>query len=238
MISKCIVTSSWDDGHAFDLKLSRVLLKYGLQGTFFIPLHYLKHKLSKDDLIYLSEHFEIGSHTLTHPSLTEIPIREAEKEIVESKKKLEDLLRKQVYGFAYPKGLHNYEIVQTVQKANYEYARDLTYSTIISDPYKIGPSIHVYPYLQLRKIVRLVFEVKNFTLRGFSKKNWLDWARFIFDCVYATGGVYHLFGHSWEIENFGLWNDLEEILSYISNRKDVLYITNHEMVRQCHRLSL
>lgn len=33
----CIVTTSWDDGQTFDEKLSSLLLKYGVKGTFYIP---------------------------------------------------------------------------------------------------------------------------------------------------------------------------------------------------------
>ena len=37
-------------------------------------------------------------------------------------------------------------------------------------------------------------------------------AEIFLDKVEKHGGCFHLWGHSWEIEEKGLWNDLEEIL--------------------------
>lgn len=49
--------------------------------------------------------FEIGAHSITHRPLTEIPPAEAEREIAESKKTIEDRLGRPVKTFAYPFGL-------------------------------------------------------------------------------------------------------------------------------------
>ena len=35
--STCI-TTSWDDGHPLDLRVAELLAKYGLQGTFYVPM--------------------------------------------------------------------------------------------------------------------------------------------------------------------------------------------------------
>ena len=58
--------------------------------------------------------------------------------------------------------------------------------------------------------------------------NWLDLARGLFDSVLQEGGVWHLYGHSWEIEEFDLWDDLKQILEYVSGRDGVLYLSNGE----------
>ena len=47
---------------------------------------------------------QIGSHTLTHPHLSQIPVSEAREEIFSSKKKLEDLFGIRVKHFCYPYG--------------------------------------------------------------------------------------------------------------------------------------
>jgi peptidoglycan/xylan/chitin deacetylase (PgdA/CDA1 family) len=46
----------------------------------------------------------IGSHTLTHPWLTEVTLEEARHEIAKSKACLEDRIGKPVHLFAYPGG--------------------------------------------------------------------------------------------------------------------------------------
>jgi hypothetical protein len=42
-------------------------------------------------------------------------------------------------------------------------------------------------------------------------------------------GVWHLWGHSWEIEQFKLWKSLEKILGSLKNRK-ATYCTNEELL--------
>lgn len=60
-----------------------------------------------------------GSHTLTHPNLTKIPIEIAEKEIKDSKVLLEKKLLRKVDYFCYPKGYFNEKVIKTVQNAGY-----------------------------------------------------------------------------------------------------------------------
>jgi peptidoglycan/xylan/chitin deacetylase (PgdA/CDA1 family) len=85
------VVTSWDDGHFLDLELSRLLRRYKAKGTFFIPSrHILKEqKLDKNDLNYLAPHFEIGTHTVSHPRLANLSFEEAEREINEGKDELD-----------------------------------------------------------------------------------------------------------------------------------------------------
>jgi hypothetical protein len=59
-------------------------------------------------------------------------------------------------------------------------------------------------------------------------KSWIELSKLLFDSTMQESGVFHLYGHSWEIDELGLWNDLEKILDYICNRKNVLYLPNSE----------
>jgi len=63
--------------------------------------------------------FEIGSHTVTHRNLTDIPAHEALHEIAASKHLLEQQLNTPVVSFAYPRGRHHEEIVRQVRKSGY-----------------------------------------------------------------------------------------------------------------------
>lgn len=68
--------------------------------------------------------------------------------------------------------------------------------------------------------------------------NWVECGRRLFDVVLREGGVWHIFGHSWEIAELGLWGDLERLLDYIAGREGVLYLSNGETLRslcQQHR---
>jgi len=66
-----------------------------------------------------------GAHTVNHPILTRIPLDEAKWEIEESKKRLEEILEKEVSGFCYPNGGaddFNEEVEGVVRRAGYSYA--------------------------------------------------------------------------------------------------------------------
>ncbi len=65
--------------------------------------------------------FEIGSHSLTHPRLTEIGRDEAWDEISRSRICLEILLNAPVHSFAYPYGLLNGELKELVCQAGYAF---------------------------------------------------------------------------------------------------------------------
>jgi hypothetical protein len=64
--------------------------------------------------------------------------------------------------------------------------------------------------------------------------NWVELGKRLFDSVLQNGGIWHLWGHSWEIEELGLWKDLEEMLDYVRKREGVSYIPNWELIpRSC-----
>ena len=44
------------------------------------------------------------------------------------------------------------------------------------------------------------------------------------------GGVYHLWGHSWEVDARGDWGRLERVLGYIAGRPQVAYVANHDVI--------
>jgi peptidoglycan/xylan/chitin deacetylase (PgdA/CDA1 family) len=63
-----------------------------------------------------------GSHTLTHPFLTRIPYKHAQREIRLSKDIIEQKIGKPVTTFAYPSGNFDSEIKRIVKDAGYSAA--------------------------------------------------------------------------------------------------------------------
>jgi hypothetical protein len=63
-------------------------------------------------------------------------------------------------------------------------------------------------------------------ISGFKSGDWLAAARRGFEHVAHTGGMWHLWGHSWEIEEHGLWDDLAELLAFVGGRDSVQYLPN------------
>jgi peptidoglycan/xylan/chitin deacetylase (PgdA/CDA1 family) len=71
---------------------------------------------------WLAAGHEIGSHTLTHPWLTRLPVAEAREEITASRKKLEDVFGRPIEHFCYPYGDWNETVRDLVAEAGYRTA--------------------------------------------------------------------------------------------------------------------
>ncbi len=77
------------------------------------------------------EGVSIGSHTLTHPDLSTLSIKQAKVEIYESKQRLEQEIGKTVRFFAYPYGrpvFKDKKIMDIVRDSGYEYAFSTRFS--------------------------------------------------------------------------------------------------------------
>lgn len=122
-VKPIIVT--FDDGYRDNYKSAfPILEKYNFQATIFIITNnvgwenYLTWDMIKE--MYNSGLIEIGAHTISHPKLTEIPLAQAEKEIGESKKIIQDELGVPVDFFCYPSGLRNQKIIELTKKYGYK----------------------------------------------------------------------------------------------------------------------
>jgi len=93
---------------------NRWMWQRGFPKRAIISKHHLR-ELSQEGMC-------IGSHTCTHPRLTEITSQEITEELQKSKKELEDIIGKKVNNFAYPYGLFNKTIQNLVEKSGYQSA--------------------------------------------------------------------------------------------------------------------
>jgi peptidoglycan/xylan/chitin deacetylase (PgdA/CDA1 family) len=79
--------------------------------------------MSWDQIRRLAEAgWEIGSHTCSHPKLTEIDAAEVATELGRSKQACEQELQRGCTSLAYPFGLHNRAVVELAASAGYEAA--------------------------------------------------------------------------------------------------------------------
>lgn len=235
MNKKVFVTTSWDDGHKLDLKVARLLGKYRLKGTFYVSPNNRQWKrkdlLKDNQVVKLSRDFEIGAHTMTHPELDTVSTGVAKKEILESKKHLEKLVVKPVVSFCYPRGKYNKQVEEIVRKLGFTSARTLkTYQfNFSSNLFASGTTIHAYKhYSDIIKIAKF----SEYNLKKILRN--MDWeflAKEMFDWVLENGGVYHLWGHSWEVDRNNDWRRLERVLSYVGTNKDIEYIENKDLVK-------
>lgn len=79
--------------------------------------------LSKENILEMLENkMEFGSHTMSHPDLTTIILKDAIQEIINSKKIISNLTSKKEIPFAYPFGgqkTYNKDIIKTLKENNF-----------------------------------------------------------------------------------------------------------------------
>lgn len=251
-MKKTILTTSWDDGHSKNLKLVEVLNKYKLRGTFYVDKKDRDngYNQSEDEIIEISLTQEIGAHSLTHPDLTKIDLNQIKREIFGSKEWLENLISKPVRVFAYPFGFYNEEIKKTLKEAGFIGARTVKSFNcqFPKDFFAWNPTIHIYPYPFRKRdaktfhwsfhlldpLQRNFFGFIKWRLPFTAYSSWFNLARATFDSVCENGGIWHLWGHCFEIEKYNMWQDLEKIFEYVANQKKVLYLTNSQVLEKIY----
>jgi peptidoglycan/xylan/chitin deacetylase (PgdA/CDA1 family) len=76
--------------------------------------------MSETELRSLPDAISVGSHTLTHPSLTALDADRAREEIVGSRRRLEEILLRPVTLFSFPHGHFNDALIQQCREAGYD----------------------------------------------------------------------------------------------------------------------
>lgn len=238
-------TTSWDDGDILDIRLANLLSRYGIKGTFYITKNYRPDRLSESDIRNISKEHEIGAHTLTHPDLRTLTPEKLREEISGSKQWLEGVLNSEILLFCYPRGFYNDTVVTAVKNAGFLGARTTQHGSVssINDPFQIPTSVQVYPF-PFRKIDSKHFywsklfepfiqrsrALKVIGVSFFFMTSWLRSTTAAFDAAQKNGNTFHLWGHSWEIEKYNMWNDLEKFLRYVAKNQNCKNVTNRETI--------
>lgn len=240
--NKVIITTSWDDGHPLDWKLAELLKKYDIPATFYVPVKNVEREcMNPQQMVEIAQSFDIGGHTCHHYDLTRISLKEAEREIVEGKKRLEGIIGKELLSFCYPRGKFNGEIVNAVKGAGFTVARTTRLLTRrIKDPFRIGTTVHVQDHWTGPYINQVIMSLDKDMLRFMLRNNlfFKRWDRIAIDTlnfVIENGGVWHLWGHSWEIEDNNNWGRLEEVLRITSSlSKKARKVDNSQLTEYCN----
>lgn len=242
-----IVTTSWDDGHPLDVRLADLLCKYGISGTFYVPLKYKRHDTIKNKEICHIRNIgmEVGSHTLTHSVLTKLPSQRVFEELIESKKSLENILGETVLSLCYPKGKFNSMLRSYVIKAGYKLARTTASFRIEEnfDPFCMPVTLQFFQHSWITQIRHALKDknlagIKNWTIFCKMESDLNKLSDLFFNHALKQGGIFHIWGHSWELEKFGLWGLLENVFRRISNRQGVYYLTNLQALDMVTNLAI
>jgi peptidoglycan/xylan/chitin deacetylase (PgdA/CDA1 family) len=134
------VAVTFDDGCETDLiAAAPILAELGFSGTFYITVGFLDKPgfLTRKQLRELSDlGYEIGSHSWTHPYLSDLPDPELEHEIAGSRRELEQMIGRPVWHFSCPGGRWNQRVARSVQQAGY---RSMTISRVSANTAQTNP---------------------------------------------------------------------------------------------------
>lgn len=235
--SGLIVTTSWDDGHPSDLRLAELLASHGLAATFYVtPRNHERAVLSESGIRELAESFEIAAHSLTHATLTLLESRKLEEEVSGSKKRLEDIAGASVSMFAYPKGIHNARVRRCVARSGFRGARTVAefYTSPGRDRWRLPTTVEAAAHGVLRRVLRGLRRGDPPDPSGAIQLRpgirWSEIGRTSFERARETGGIWHLWGHSWVLDEQDLWEELVGVLETVGSADGVRYMTNGELI--------
>jgi peptidoglycan/xylan/chitin deacetylase (PgdA/CDA1 family) len=240
------ITTSWDDGHPLDARVAELLAKYDLPGTFYVPKTAEFGTMSTAQLQELSSAFEVGAHTLRHVILTSISDQVARDEIVNSKSWVEDTTGLPCRMFCPPSGRYSSRDLEMIRGAGFIGMRSVALLSLERPRAKSGlvvlpTSIQAHPHslatYAKNTIKRAAFKnLWRYALRGPSS-DWVKLAESLLHHSLEHGGVFHLWGHSWELQETCQWQRLEEVLRFISQFNDKTDRVNNCQVCQAHEVN-
>jgi peptidoglycan-N-acetylglucosamine deacetylase len=234
--NQIIVTTSWDDGYALDIRIAELLEKYNIEGTFYVPIRNSEHKVMESNILTeISKKHEIGGHTVNHIYLNTLGESEANNEITECRNMLQDKLGKNIDAFCYPGGKYSERDIKLVKEAGFLFGRTTEFFHTELKPVDniMHTSMQVFNHssvVLIRHCLKNTFLTPIFNYRFFYKgnRNFSALADMVLLNLVKSGGVFHLWGHSWEIEKYGLWKEFESVLTVLSAHKEISYMNNTE----------
>jgi peptidoglycan/xylan/chitin deacetylase (PgdA/CDA1 family) len=117
------IVLTFDDGCESDLTVAApILRKANFGATFYITVGYLGrpgYMVARQVRELSDAGFEIGSHSMTHPYLSDLTEAQINREIVDSKLQLEEMIGRPVHHFSCPGGRWNPKVAEVARRAGY-----------------------------------------------------------------------------------------------------------------------
>ena len=227
-VKKKAITFSYDDGVTQDIRLIELLNKYGLKCTFNLNSELLSqkgmliregqrishYKVHPQDVKDIYDGHEVAVHTLTHPNLTRCDDAEVIRQVETDRLNLSRLVGYEVVGMAYPcGGVNNDDRVAELIKQNtgVRYSRTITTTgsfDLQDNLYRFNPTAFHLHFDELMRLGTSFIELKP-----------------------ETPKIFYIWGHSYEMDyGADYWVKLEEFFKLISNKDDIFYGTNKEVL--------
>ena len=204
------VTTSWDDGTIHDRRLVELLNRCGLKGTFNLNSGRLGNKpkegheiVSADEVKSLYAGHEVACHSVTHPSLQELADDQIRAELLEDRRRLEQLVGYPVRGFALPNGSWDHRVLRIARECGLVYSRPVTPQQYFTPPLDFmdwQPTTH-----------------HKGDLAALWQK--FTWCR-------RAAKLFCLWGHSYEFHTDQNWQIIEDFAALAGREETVWHATN------------
>ena len=228
---KKAITFSFDDGITQDIRLISLLDKYNLKATFNLNsgrfgqpgvVHCLDRsashqKVNADEVKDIYKNHEIACHTLNHIPLVTLDDDEIVFQVEEDRKNVEKLCGYPVVGMAYPGSSklkvpnNNLAVAQKIQKnTSIKYVRNsiVNYKfDLQSWLFQYQPTVHTFEFDKMEELGKTFLSLDA-----------------------DEPKIFYIFGHSYEFDFFNTWDRLERFFDMISNKDDILYATNRDII--------
>jgi peptidoglycan/xylan/chitin deacetylase (PgdA/CDA1 family) len=192
--------------------------------------------MDEKNVLSLSHKFEIGGHTINHTRINKVSSELFTNEITGCYNWLSDLLGTPPISFCFPGGVYNHEAIDHTLNTGFKVIR----TTELLNPWfdthaSVFPTtLQVYEHSKFTYIKHLCKRLKIQTLMLFMKSNssndLIKLLEFYLTHLQLNGGCFHLWGHSWEIEENNLWTKLEDIFKIMSDIPEIDYIFNKDFL--------
>jgi peptidoglycan/xylan/chitin deacetylase (PgdA/CDA1 family) len=217
------ISFSWDDGSIEDLKMMDLSLKYDVPAIFFIPVTNSERSvISKSEVKTIAGNgFEIGAHTYSHSYLTFRSLTEADIELTTGRDFYEQLLGKEIQHFCFPGGKYNDDLV-AMAKTYFKTARTADTGAIIKkNAFLIKPTFHFYNRGKksiLYNSLKNSSVVSYLAMRNILSRGYFNFLKNIIADLnkYPETHRVIIWGHSWEIEHFSLWGELDDFFQWLT----------------------
>jgi len=205
------LTLSYDDGVVEDRRLVEIFNRFGLRGTFHLNSGSLGREgnIAPKEVATLYRGHEVSAHSVSHPFLEALPAAAVIQELVEDRRRLEELCGYPVRGMSYPFGTYSREIVALLPSLGIRYARTVNKTTNFNVPEDFllwHPTIHHQDDL-------LATAQRFLDLPGWRRRLHL----------------LYVWGHSYEFARNNNWELMEQFGEKIGGKSDIWYATNVEI---------
>jgi peptidoglycan/xylan/chitin deacetylase (PgdA/CDA1 family) len=232
-----VVTISVDDGHPSDRRAADLLDDLGYAATFYVPARNSERPVMvARDIRVIAERFEVGAHTVNHLPLTQLDPVAAYREIADGKVWLENIASTFVGSFCYPRGKFTKELARLVQVAGFTGART-TMGNIVSrprDPFVSGSTTQAFSHSRTIQLRHAALERNWLGMLNYGRifrfaTDWVEHFERGVEYVAENGGVAHLWFHSWELDAYDQWGEVETLLRRLKSKYCFRVATNGEV---------